>query len=221
MIKGQPFRMNVVVIKNEDEVLRVRCHDVYQTTLAENHHKGLITKRIRRTLIQSPSCRPNGDSCAKIQQNIETNNNNDIKKENIRMNKKQIRLTESDLKQIVKESVNKILNEAYGTLPRNDWHFTTTLNNGDYPEDSIYGTIKGKARNLLRLVKDANYPPNNSMKIYLDKIQKDLEHIIKIVQPLKKMEIMQRGVNPDSVRGGREYNDGNEGFSDYSGGSFY
>ena len=32
------------------------------------------------------------------------------------MNKKQIRLTESDLKQIVKESVNNILNEAYGTF---------------------------------------------------------------------------------------------------------
>ena len=31
------------------------------------------------------------------------------------MNKKQVRLTESDLKQIVKQSVNKILNEAYGT----------------------------------------------------------------------------------------------------------
>lgn len=35
------------------------------------------------------------------------------------MNKKQIRLTESDLKQIIKESINKILNEAYGT-PNND-----------------------------------------------------------------------------------------------------
>ena len=33
----------------------------------------------------------------------------------LNMNKKQIRLAESDLKQIVKESVNKILNEAYGT----------------------------------------------------------------------------------------------------------
>ena len=36
------------------------------------------------------------------------------------MNKKQIRLTESDLKQIVKESVNKILSEAYGTMPKDD-----------------------------------------------------------------------------------------------------
>ena len=39
---------------------------------------------------------------------------------NRNMNKKQIRLTESDLKQIVKESVNKILNEAYGTMPKDD-----------------------------------------------------------------------------------------------------
>ena len=115
-IKGQPFRMDVVVIKNEDEVLRVRCHDVYQTTLAENHHKGLITKRIRRTLIESPSCCPNGDSCAKVQQNIETNKNNDIKTEHY-MYKKQIRLTESDLKQIVKESVNRILKEWYNDGP--------------------------------------------------------------------------------------------------------
>ena len=50
---------------------------------------------------------------AKVQQNIETNNNNDIKTENIRMNKKQIRLTENDLKQIVKESVNRILKESF------------------------------------------------------------------------------------------------------------
>ena len=71
---------------------------------------------------------------AKVQQNIETNNNNDIKTENIRMNKKQIRLTESDLKQIVKESVNKILNEAYGTMPNQDkatmWNLNNSKNGG-------------------------------------------------------------------------------------------
>ena len=37
------------------------------------------------------------------------------------MNKKQIRLTESDLKQIVKESVNKILHEAKDKNFRNDY----------------------------------------------------------------------------------------------------
>ena len=136
------------------------------------------------------------------------------------MNKKQIRLTESDLKQIVKESVSKILNEAYGTLPKDDWNFTATLNDGDYPEDSLYGTIKGNARKMLYTVRNAKFTSDNSMNIYLDKIQKDLEHIIKIVQPLKKLEIMQRGANPDSIPGkGRTYN--GEGFSDYSGGSGY
>ena len=44
------------------------------------------------------------------------------------MNKKQIRLTESDLKQIVKESVNTILREAYGT-PENR---TKKQNNLDF-----------------------------------------------------------------------------------------
>lgn len=113
MIKGQPFKMDVVVIKNEDEILRVRCHDVYQTTLAENHQKGLITKRIRRTLIESPSCCPNGDSSAKVEQIIETTKDNNIKtkKYTYMNNKKQIRLTESDLKQIVKESIKRILKE--------------------------------------------------------------------------------------------------------------
>ena len=139
------------------------------------------------------------------------------------MNKKQIRLTESDLKQIVKESVNKILSEAYGTPPHDDFNFTSTLKDGDYPEDSLYGTIKGNARRLLYTVRNAKFTSDNSMNIYLDKIQKDLEHIIKIVQPLKKLEIMQRGVNPDSIPYGnsRTYNNGNEGFSDYSGGSYY
>ena len=106
--------MDVVVIKNEDEILRVRCHDVYQTTLAENHQKGLITKRIRRTLIESPSCCPNGDSSAKVEQIIETTKDNNIKtkKYTYMNNKKQIRLTESDLHRIVNESVRRIIKEG-------------------------------------------------------------------------------------------------------------
>ena len=57
---------------------------------------------------------------AKVEQNIETTKDNNIKTENYTyMNKKQIRLTESDLKQIVKESVAKILNEMEGQEPVN------------------------------------------------------------------------------------------------------
>ena len=62
MIKGQPFKMDVVVIKGLDEVLRVRCHDVYQTTIAENHQKGLITKRILETMYSRSVMQPFGDT---------------------------------------------------------------------------------------------------------------------------------------------------------------
>ena len=69
----------------------------------------------------------------KVQQNDEINKNNDIKTEQY-MNKKQIRLTESDLKQIIKESVSKILNEAYGTMPSQDkatmWNLNNSKNGG-------------------------------------------------------------------------------------------
>lgn len=66
--------------------------------------------------VTSQDSRAPSNPSVKVQQNIETTKDNNIKTENYTyMNKKQIRLTESDLKQIVKESVNKILNEAYGT----------------------------------------------------------------------------------------------------------
>lgn len=48
-----------------------------------------------------------------IEENKQYNTNRNI-------NKKLIRLTESDLKQIVKESVSKILSEAYGTPSKSD-----------------------------------------------------------------------------------------------------
>ena len=50
---------------------------------------------------------------------------------NTNMNMKQIRLTESDLKQIVKESVNKILNEAYGKSTF-DFHNNDTISSDYY-----------------------------------------------------------------------------------------
>ena len=53
------------------------------------------------------------------------------------MNKKQIRLTESDLKQIVKESVNKILNEAYGTPPNKDIEMANKYRDAGWPQSGI------------------------------------------------------------------------------------
>lgn len=51
------------------------------------------------------------------------------------MNKKQIRLTESDLKQIVKESVSRILNEAYGTPSNDDKDTFTSLDRRPYEKN--------------------------------------------------------------------------------------
>ena len=217
-IKGQPFRMDVVVIKNEDEVLRVRCHDVYQTTLAENHHKGLITKRIRRTLIESPSCCPNGDSCAKVQQNIETNNNNNIKTKNIRMNKKQIRLTESDLKQIVKESVNKILNEAYGTVPKQDKVSQNAYRGADFDKstysennEQLIAEYMQKLASGIYDVMDASEwfgyysegeifgdGKNPSLKKYSDLIYNKIQEIENIYQQIRRIMTMRLGLQPDT-----------------------
>lgn len=50
---------------------------------------------------------------AKVEQNIETTKDNNIKTENYTYMKKLIRLTEGDLHRVVKESVDKILKEGY------------------------------------------------------------------------------------------------------------
>ena len=63
------------------------------------------------------------------------------------MNKKQVRLTESDLKQIVKESVNMILSEAYGTPTNQDKATMWNLNlNPQSKDDALYGYFDSKTR---------------------------------------------------------------------------
>ena len=59
------------------------------------------------------------------------------------MNKKQIRLTEGDLKQIVKESVSRILNEAYGTPDER-----TKNKIEDVDNTSIFKTFQAIAHDL-------------------------------------------------------------------------
>ena len=232
MIKGQPFRMDVVVIKNEDEVLRVRCHDVYQTTLAENHQKGLITKRIRRTLIESPSCCPNGDSSVKVEQIIETTKDNNIKtkKYTYMNNKKQIRLTESDLHNIVKESVSKILSEAYGTMPHNDMlmHYDyspynhksldSNLNDRDYHNKGDvprYNWIPELAKAYGDFKREVNeaFPYSYIGQRYMEKLRKELRNIEIILNRVIKIEKMDLGLDPfPDVRNDRNYRKPKEGY---------
>lgn len=64
------------------------------------------------------------------------------------MNKKQIRLTESDLKQIVKESVNKILNEAYGTPDSDTRTAIERLKNAKQDSGLPYGAPSPARQNM-------------------------------------------------------------------------
>ena len=168
---------------------------------------------------------------AKIQQNIETNNNNDIKTENIRMNKKQIRLTESDLKQIVKESVNKILSEAYGTMPHNDllMHYDyspyedksldSDLNDKDYHKKGDiprYNWVPELAKTYgeFKMVANDARPYSSVGQRYMEKLRKDLRNIEDILNRVIKIEKMDLGLDPYSpnVRNDRNYGKPKEGY---------
>lgn len=46
LIAEQPFRMDVTVIGNEDGVLRLYCHDVYQIPITENRQRSIITNYV-------------------------------------------------------------------------------------------------------------------------------------------------------------------------------
>ena len=122
------------------------------------------------------------------------------------MNKKQIRLTESDLKQIVKESVNKILSEAYGTMPNNDAYDITGLDAAndegarfsplgkfnDVPLDSLIDL--NKAVKLFN--NDYNYlqfiNPN-----YAKALRKHLYYVDEYLNKLIKIAKMKKGQQPD------------------------
>ena len=63
------------------------------------------------------------------------------------MNKKLIRLTESDLHRVVKESVNKVLNEVmyngkslHGNNP-DDWKYMADVRGDEAHYDSLYGKV--------------------------------------------------------------------------------
>ena len=123
-------------------------------------------------------------------QNINCNSN---------MNKKQVRLTESDLKQIVKESVNKILSEAYGTPSTEDNKAYDNLTYGSItgePQDK-YDKIATKISKIyggLDAVMRETWSQSNP---YSKKIHDLVSKAHKIADFWKKQEIMKLGQQPD------------------------
>jgi hypothetical protein len=144
-------------------------------------------------------------------------------KTNTNMNKKQVRLTESDLKQIVKESVNKILNEAYGTTDRITQNDINVLRGkkDDRPKNrdaSIIDAVESieKSMHMAKYSLD-NIPRfigkwENGARYYTDKepneaaimsisdaIRKNINKIYKLTYRLKNVLIMNQGEQPDET----------------------
>jgi len=104
---------------------------------------------------------------------------------NLNMNKKQIRLTESDLKQIVKESVNKIISEAYGT-PDNatqskvDYLRTNNFEKGDEMQ-KVWSEVRNALFNLKSRAKWLiGHPYEEAIVKATDGYEKKLNSIFKI-----------------------------------------
>ena len=147
----------------------------------------------------------------------QSRDNNELNTEQF-MNKKQIRLTESDLKQIVKESVNKILSETYGTVPKQD-KVSQSAYGGKKFDKSAYSNDneKLKAEYMQKLANgiydvrgasewfgyysegeifgDSKSP---SLKKYSDMIYNKIQEIENIYQQIKRIMTMKLGLQPDS-----------------------
>ena len=161
------------------------------------------------------------------------------------MNKKQIKLAESDLKQIVKESVNKILNEAYGTTDRRTQNLVNNLRDKEdarrldgFPNNlkadpahdvdnarvainrfivniqevlyklTLCTAFEGERnkRSWTTNIYSADsyenirndFSSGTDTQKYLDAIEKQIKRAVNIAERLKKVLIMNQGVQPDS-----------------------
>lgn len=143
-----------------------------------------------------------------------------------------IRLTESDLKQIVKESVNKILSEAHGTMPHNDllMHYDyspyedksldANLNDtgyhkkGDIPRYYNWVPDLAKAYGEFKKVANDAYPYSYVGRRYMEKLRKELHNIEDILNRVIKIEKMDLGLDPYSpnIRNDRNYTKPKEGY---------
>ena len=122
------------------------------------------------------------------------------------MNKKQIRLTESDLKQIVKVSVSKILNEAYGTPDKSTRNAINSFRNLE-DGNSQYSGLKSIWKQLLDArnsvdewvtYNDSPFSNDKSVsKKYADVLVKQIDTAIRTCKMIMSKRIMNQGEQPD------------------------
>mgnify|MGYP003302691917 CR=1 FL=1 len=111
------------------------------------------------------------------------------KEKTIEMNKKQvIRINENQLKQIVAESVKLVLNEGYGTPPKNDLEMFDKI---EFSEHEPIKSIRQNISNLLNVIH------KSSKNKYINKIRDLCVTINRILELWEKQEIQKTGLQPD------------------------
>ena len=164
--------------------------------------------------VTSQDSRAPSNPSVKVQQNIETTKDNNIKTENYTyMNKKQIRLTESDLHRIIRGSVNKILSEEYSTPPLKDRiSYANYANvddyNGDINDKEDFNSMAGTLNKVYsRLIDIKEVLPdrswfetvgdyNNGSEKYFDYLIKCIDGALNCINRIVKINMMNRGLQP-------------------------
>lgn len=178
-IGGEKYVCVVEVIANR-QVTRLYVHEV---TLTKNL-QGDVADSNAVPEDNSLVTQPQGEIAKVLRNYVNTKNNgeNNTKTENRHMNKKQIRLTESDLKQIVKESVSKILSEAYGTFDSDTRTAIERINKAKNDSTLPYGMPSPKRQDrrpynvsdeqredissIMRNVRELRYAIHNTLNQY-------------------------------------------------------
>jgi len=187
-------------------------------------HEVTLTKNLQGDVADSNAVpgdnnlvtQPQGEIAKILRNYVNTKNNdeNNSKTENrIHMNKKLIRLTESDLHKIVKESVNKILKEEYSTPPLKDRTSFANYANVDYYNggiddkedfDSVAGILNQVYTHLIDiqelLPNDTNFEligdSQNGSEKYFKYLTKCINRAQKCVSRIVNINQMNRGLQP-------------------------
>lgn len=187
-------------------------------------HEVTLTKNLQGDVADSNAVpgdnnlvtQPQGEIAKILRNYVNTKNNdeNNSKTENrIHMNKKLIRLTESDLYKIVKESVNKILKEEYSTPPLKDRTSFANYANVDYYNggiddkedfDSVAGILNQVYTHLIDiqelLPNDTNFEligdSQNGSEKYFKYLTKCINRAQKCVSRIVNINQMNRGLQP-------------------------
>lgn len=121
------------------------------------------------------------------------------------MDKKIIRLTESDLHNIVKESVGNIIREAYGTPSSDDKAAQNALMGG---ASNAHGEINrlnqiaqhiGELQMLANALVDVDtLSSKSSMKGYANAFLNKVDELDNIYQQIRRVKTMEIGMQPDA-----------------------